>query len=640
MTKSLEEALKSAGITRETVRKAVEEKAITLPADTLPRTEIGARASKGSVEPTFSALMRDNGVVRENSAKKVMLASPTESRRKATVAPPGYLPSSSNTAAFARSDHSASMPKVRSSNELSDLQRYMAQLNKVYDTRRFAAPAPAPLNQGPLLEIFGPLILNPMLLADGAWDAAMIEPRHDGIASQLGEPRDEFGEIDMTIGLDFGTSSVKVVIRDSARRAYVIPFFSEAASHPYFLPSRLFESYGLYQLAGGGVSHRDLKLRLLDPIQSDDDFQRAAAFLALVIRRCRGWLFSEKADVYRHARLNWFLNLGLPAESYLNSNFVVRFRALALAAINLANSAGKAVTVDSTRAYCKWAPKAVREEDEPRDDVNPTVSGDMVEVVPEISAQVYGYVKSLRFDEDAANVYMLVDIGAGTVDASIFHVRKEAGDTIGFVMYASNVEQNGVMNLHRERLNWLRKTFAVLAAPNPAALRALEEIERPTDRLDAIPNALGEYFQGVRFNFNTPNEDPDQVFYRDSYRRQVFVNTLLRVRGRKLRDAQLHGLPIFLTGGGSRMEYFNRIVHEINGDQSMSWARLRIDPLEPPRELIAPGLKSSEYDRLSVAFGLSFIRLGKYIRAQDVPDLPTPWTPRRYTAEFISKDQV
>ncbi len=638
MAKSLEEALKNAGVTKDTVRKATDNKPVASKPTEIAR---GAGARGGDPEErSFSDLMSAGGVVRAKPVQNVLLEpSPDAPLRRAAVAPEHYQRAHGGKNAVHPSGK-ITAPTRHMSNELADLNKYMALLDKTFHQAQSLAPASVALQDDrPLLEIIGPLVPNPLLETENVLDAAPLLPKHDGIERQLGELRDDHGDIDMTIGLDFGTSSVKVVVKDSARRAFAVPFFMDTMPNPYLMPSRLYEFNGLYQLDGGGVAHRNMKLRLVDGIPSDEDSQRAAAFLALVIRHCRGWLLSEQADVYRHARLEWFLNLGLPAASYQNHKLVTRFRTLALAAMNLANSTAKRITVQSAKAYCEWASKAMREEAEIREDVTPTVSVDMIAVVPEISAQVYGYVNSSHFDEHAANNYMLVDIGAGTVDASIFHVQKESGGAIGFTLYANNVAQNGVMNLHRERLDWLRKTFAALAAPSPATIRTLEEMQRPTDRLGPIPNALAEYFEGIRFNYSQINKNPDSEFFRLRYWRQVFGDTLFVVRGQKLRDDELSGLPVFITGGGARMEFFGNIVTEINNAKNISWARLRASPLEPPRELIAPGLKDAEYDRLSVAFGLSFIRLGKYIKSVDVPNFPPPPTPDYYS-NFISKDQV
>ncbi len=638
MAKSLEEALKNAGVTKDTVRKATDNKPVAPKPAQVVR---GAGTKEGDTEePSFSDLMSEGGVVRAKPVQKVLLEPPPADRRRRAPVAPEHSQWANGSKNPVHPSIKTTAPTRHMSNELADLNNYMALLVNTYHQKQSIAPVFfTPQDDRPLLEIIGPLVPNPLLETDDVLDAAPLRPKHDGIARHLGELRDDHGDIDMTIGLDFGTSSVKVVVRDSARRAFAIPFFMDAISNLYLMPSRLYEFNGLYQLDGGGLAHRNMKLRLVDGVPSDEDCQRAAAFLALVIRHCRGWLLSEKADVYRHARLEWFLNLGLPAASYQNHNLVTRFRTLALAAMNLANSAAKRITVESTKAYWEWASKAVREEAEIREDVIPTVAVDMIAVVPEISAQVYGYVNSSHFDEHAANNYMLVDIGAGTVDASIFHVRKEAGGAIGFTLYANNVAQNGVMNLHRERLDWLRKTFAALAVPSPSTIRALEEMQRPTDRLGPIPNGLTDYFEGIRFNFSQENKNPDSEFFRLRYWRQVFGDTLFVVRGQKLRDDELSGLRTFITGGGARMEFFSRIVSEINSAKNVSWARLRPSPLEPPRELIAPGLKDAEYDRLSVAFGLSFIRLGTYIKSVEVPNFLPPPTPDYYN-NFISKDQV
>ena len=48
---------------------------------------------------------------------------------------------------------------------------------------------------------------------------------------------------------------------------------------------------------------------------------------------------------------------------------------------------------------------------------------------------------------------MMVDVGAGTVDASLFHVKRERGKW-DFEFYTATVEPLGTVNLHRNRLNW------------------------------------------------------------------------------------------------------------------------------------------------------------------------------------------
>src|ERR1035437_6660727 len=239
MAKSLEEALKNAGVTKDTVRKATDDKPVAP-----KRTEIvRGTGVKGSdpEEQSFSDLMSAGGVIRAKPVQKVLLE-----------APQATLPCS---AAVAAAHHQRShggkitAPTRYMSNELADLNKYMALLDRTYHQGQSIAPISlAPQDDRPLLEIIGPLVPNPLLETENALDAAPLRPKHDGIARYLGELRDDHGDIDMTVGLDFGTSSVKVVVRDSARRAFAIPFFMDTMSNPYLMPSRLYEFNGLFQL--------------------------------------------------------------------------------------------------------------------------------------------------------------------------------------------------------------------------------------------------------------------------------------------------------------------------------------------------------------------------------------------------------
>ncbi len=55
---------------------------------------------------------------------------------------------------------------------------------------------------------------------------------------------------------------------------------------------------------------------------------------------------------------------------------------------------------------------------------NPGLQDVEFDVVPELSAQIYGFLESDRFDKKVKNVFMIVDVGAGAVDSSVFHVKR------------------------------------------------------------------------------------------------------------------------------------------------------------------------------------------------------------------------
>ncbi len=79
------------------------------------------------------------------------------------------------------------------------------------------------------------------------------------------------------------------------------------------------------------------------------------------------------------------------------------------------------------------------------------------------------------------------------------------------------------------------------------------------------------------------------------------------------------GMPMFLCGGGSRSGFYAKLRSDLHSARGFSWFGVTPKPLQKPRGLVAPGLPRAEYDRLSVAFGLSQLKLDKLVI--DVPAL-------------------
>lgn len=160
-------------------------------------------------------------------------------------------------------------------------------------------------------------------------DAACAISRRDKHAAQLRSKVETAGrsvqvhasklddEREVVLGLDFGTSCVKVVIGDSALgKAFAVPFCNGDGIGRFLLPSRLCQTGRVFSLETGTHTYRDLKLSLLaspdDPILQ----RRVVAFLALIIRRARGWLLTEHAATYKRTGIAWKLAVGLPAAQH------------------------------------------------------------------------------------------------------------------------------------------------------------------------------------------------------------------------------------------------------------------------------------------------------------------------------------
>lgn len=465
----------------------------------------------------------------------------------------------------------------------------------------------------------------------------------EGIRRQLAsKPEDA---TDLTIGLDFGTSSTKVVIRDAFASPGVFPVRLAGKgtdSEAYLLPSRVYKCGDVYSLSKTGTPVVDLKLRLLtcNVARPVTQFNDCCAFLALVIRQSRGWLFTEHRDAYARHELNWRVNLGIAARSYQEADKVDLFRRLAWAAANLAcDSEASTITVDAVDKYRKLAWDVIGGAGASSGSEWPIAVSE-IDVVPEVSAQLHGFMLSANWDWGSRPIMMLVDVGAGTVDTALFHVRPQNKERGTLTFYASRVEPNGVMNLHRDRVAWLQRMLPS-GAEHQLAREYLDRIGNATDMLRPIPSGCGEYLSGYRLS--APGDDVDRKFHDDRYRRQV-VGSIHEARTRKGIDSgQLDRVPVLLCGGGSRMQMFAGIAETIN--QIKEWTfHVEKAPLPVPPELVDLGWHSDDYDRISVAYGLSFSgddknSLGKIVRAIEVPDVP-----RRTTVDrddwYVSKDQM
>jgi hypothetical protein len=88
------------------------------------------------------------------------------------------------------------------------------------------------------------------------------------------------------------------------------------------------------------------------------------------------------------------------------------------------------------------------------------------------------------------------------------------------------------------------------------------------------------------------------------------------------------------------MPLYANIVNELNNTMGMSWFKGRRYSLSRPKKLIAAGLSDHEYDRLSVAYGLSFPEIGKIIKSGEIPDFDMKSASRRLQPSMITKDDI
>jgi hypothetical protein len=433
-----------------------------------------------------------------------------------------------------------------------------------------------------------------------------------GRATQIliGKPDDER---EVVLGLDFGTSCVKVVIGDSALgKAFAVPFCKEQGIAKFLLPSRLCQTGRTFTLEAGTHTYRDLKLSLLarpeDPILR----QRVVAFLALIIRRARGWLLTEQAATYNRTAIVWKLAVGLPTAQHHQSPLSSLFEDLGLAAWAAAGEPAE-VTDYTIQAFLADS-KALEE----------TAASVEVTVVPEIAAQIYGFVASSSFDKRAPNIYLMADVGSGTVDSSLFHVRQGKGGRWDFEFYTSVVEPNGVSNLHRHRVNWWTDTLTNAGAPR-CLIDHLAASKLITDPQLSIPESFLDYFKGVGAKFQDLAKTPDKEFFNGRVLAQVQGKTFWRTwKDSLLPQSRLVNIPFFMCGGGVRMGYYQELEPRLASIPGYTWLKAECWVMGVPGDLVADGVGEAEYDRLSVAYGLSRLEVGKVVKALPQPKLAIP----------------
>ena len=485
----------------------------------------------------------------------------------------------------------------------------------------------------------GRFIPNPMFGLSQKRGGRRIRPSHSGIEPQLTSVPSNAADI--VLGLDFGTSTVKAVIRDAtARQTYLVQFISDGAE-PYLLPASAYRTGTTYSLDEGDCEISDIKLKLLAckarlPVGEFDD---ACAFLALVIRHCRGWFLDRYASLYRHHDLHWTLNVGVPASSYADDRIVDRFRRLAWAAANLASDAGKPqVRSDDVTLYRQLSLDVYRK------DIGAAEIGDFefqpadVDVVPEIAAQVHGFVQSSRWDGRTRPYMALMDIGAGTIDTAFFYVTNEERSRTRFVFYSSDVQPLGVVNLHRERLTWIRDAITRSCVGRPDVFAYLDYLESGVYRFQRVLESVVNYVPGLEYVTSQAHPLIDDEFFKKRVVAQLARCIMQGKMDHRFQASTLHAMRFFLCGGGSRMEFYKRTPAVFNENRSGGLS-LATEELPVPPRFDAPSLPDEEFDRVSVAYGLSWPSLGTIIRPQDIPPLP-PLPSTDYRDQLVGKEMV
>ena len=408
-------------------------------------------------------------------------------------------------------------------------------------------------------------------------------------------------ELFVILGLDLGTSSTKMIVRlpyevGEPTIAIPAPISCRSEEDPYlwqtvlwlqhegtFLPWPIPGTTVLNSLKQGLIQGRS-ELAISDSAASVEvsRAQAGVAYLAFVIRYVRGWLLCNRPNLFRGRRPVWFLNLGMPAASYDDPILSWPYRRVGAAALQLAKI-DSPVTVDATRLFLD-DPHVV---DAGTSEAAAEELG--VAVLPETAAEMTGFSKSTR---SAPGLYLLVDVGAMTLDACMFRLNQDTNAGHRYSFMAAEVRPLGVDSFH-----WF---------------------------------------------LSEGKTEPDFVWQCDYALRSVVWETKRRRDPNAVSWKPGNDVPVFLAGGGAASVLHRDIVASIGPwlERQVSNEGIRLLDLPVPSAIDLPE-QLHDFARLAVAWGLSYppSEIGRIEAMRDIKDVP-PRNVQDVGGRFVSKDQV
>ena len=408
-------------------------------------------------------------------------------------------------------------------------------------------------------------------------------------------------ELFLILGLDLGTSSTKTIVRlpfEPGQPTIAIPAPNPCRSDqaPYLWRTSLWlDAQGAFfpWPERGATVMNSVKQGLIlgrseTPVSSPGvpvpvrRAQVGVAYLAFVIRYVRGWLLRHRPHLFTGRKPVWFVSLGMPAASYDDLTLAQPYRRIGAAALQLAKT-DIPVSAESADIFLN-DPHVVRAGTSEADAESLGVA-----VFPEAAAEMTGFAKSTR---GAPGLYLLVDIGAMTLDACLFRLNSDAAGGSLYSFMAADVRPLGVESFH-----WFR--------------------------------AEGKTETGFKEQCN-----------------RMLHSVVLRTRRRKDPRAATwkpgNEVPAFIAGGGAANPLHRDVVVSLGPWIKRFVGSEGIRPLElhVPNTLDLPE-PLEDLSRMAVAWGLSYpaTEIGQIRAERDIEDVP-PSPVVDSSGRFISKDQV
>jgi hypothetical protein len=422
------------------------------------------------------------------------------------------------------------------------------------------------------------------------------------------------------IGLDFGTAFTKCIARNLAtNEAFVVPI----GGTQHLLPSEIIVGQSGICLAAETINDtqlskfHNLKMALAETASGQTDGawaanlrhaaegyptstlarkpgDLAAYFLARVIQRARAFILSKSAGFDESRGDRCFLNMAVPVAHAQDTRVAAEFD----------TSLRKAWLLARETTLGDWPQTQVAEalsrvDTSPGQDIG-------CYIYPEVSANVQSYIKS-RAGSDG--LYLFVDVGAGTVDLSVFIYYTHPTNDRPISYVAAGVIPLGSSQIEiRAACRVADRTLSVLKAAgiplgNDGLLQTkLQEIIRLGKEGQRIEQVLFQEMQAAQKSVE------NDLYHREA---PIIESARRKFRQGSRTSAQWGTLKLLIGGGGASAPLYQSAINQ--------WFK-QVSHFEPPRKQIPlpqdlkwpadlpPASHANAFRRFAVAYGLSFDR--------------------------------
>ena len=224
----------------------------------------------------------------------------------------------------------------------------------------------------------------------------------------------------------------------------------------------------------------------------------------------------------------------------------------------------------------------------------------------------------------------------GTVDSAVFSLvdASQQDRELAFCCFSCDVSELGVVKLHRDRVDWLIENLPEDIPDREKVVEFLVDQQQFDETSTPIPASIDEYINHIEIVPGDTNKNPDSE-YKEQLAEKIHRRVLRGAKRKNESDSAWDNLRAMICGGGARSAFYQKFVQNISKHTSFN---LQIEELEKPSNLEAPGLPSSEYDRLSVAYGLAQGTQWEYRWPESMEDIG--YGKRDSTVAYLSKDMV